>query len=1117
MKKILGLDLGSSSIGWAFITANDSGEPQEIKNIGVRLVPLSSDEKGEFESGNTITKNRSRTLKRTMRRGYDRYQTRKNNLKAELEQFNMMPDYALLLNLSAHELFGIRAKALTQQISLPHLGRALWHLNQKRGYKSLRGTEDDAEGEKKVTDYEQEINDRYSHIKERGITVGQYFFEQLQKNQFARIKQQVFPRHAYIEEFNAILKVQQKFYSNIITDELIENLRDHIIFYQRPLKSQKGLISKCEFTSTKVTEPATGKVTLIGPKVAPRSSPLFEVCKIWESINNIRLQDRFKKERVITLEEKQQLFLELDNKGRLSEAELFKILGIKKSEYNTDALLRKKGIQGNITKTSIAKVIGNNSVYEGWLQFSLKIVEKVNKETGEVREEISPDFENQPLYKLWHLLYSVKEKEPLIKKLIDLKFDEETANKLVKLDFTKGGFGNKSARAIRKILPDLIKGEHYSDAMAFAGMNHSDSKTKQQAENLGTIDKLAPIAKNSLRQPVVEKILSQLINVVNAIIADPAMGKPDEIRIELARELKQSREERNRTFMNNNRRDRENKEIKKHLNEHGLKGSQKNVERYRLWQEFQYLTAYGPYNPEKQVSFAQAFGGNYDIDHIIPQSRLFDDSFANKVFSSRAQNAAKGNRTAFDYMQSLGDETFNAYIAKVEDLYRNDKISRTKRDRLLMSATDIPKEFINRQLNETRYIVRKAKEILAPLLKHKEHDIICTNGSVTAFLRRNWGWEDVLINLNWDKYPEAVKRYETDVNGRRYKVIEGWSKRDDNRHHAIDALTIACTNRSVIKRMNDLNQLANSDTVNDEGLKSYIQKIKAFPTKDVQEWISKILISIKPGKKIVSKSKNKVNGQITLAPRGPLSEETVYGQIRAKGKNEYVVKYKLGIDFKTRDLNYIVDGGLRKIIEKRLAAYDNDPKKAFKDLDNNPVYFNEEKKIPVKSIRMFTNLNAVQAMNFNNEGEPIGFVKPGNNHHIAIYENEKGKRIEKVVTFWDAVVRRREGLDAIDKQPNDGTKLISSIQQNEMFIFNMTKDEIDEAVLRKNTSLLSKNLFRARKLTSGAYWFNHHLETLPRESVEDKKAGRCVQAALSTMNGVKVRVNHLGQITKIGE
>ena len=190
------------------------------------------------------------------------------------------------------------------------------------------------------------------------------------------------------------------------------------------------------------------------------------------------------------------------------------------------------------------------------------MVEKVNKKTGEITLEISEAFEKEPLYRLWHLLYSIKEKEPLESVLVNkLGFDKDTADKLLRLDFTKRGFGNKSAKAIRKILPHLNQGLVYSSAMKAAGFNHSDSQTKEAASKTEALDKLLPVQKDSLRQPVVEKILNQLINLVSAIIADPQMGKPDEIRIELARELKQSREERNRTYVNNNKRDRESKEI----------------------------------------------------------------------------------------------------------------------------------------------------------------------------------------------------------------------------------------------------------------------------------------------------------------------------------------------------------------------------------------------------------------------------------------------------------------------------------------------------------------------------------------------------------------------------
>lgn len=1118
MKKILGLDLGSSSIGWAYVKADDNWQPLEIAGMGVRVVPLGVDEKGEFETGNTITKNRNRTQKRTMRKGYDRYQNRRGDLQAELENLGMMPDDSLLKNLDSLALYGLRNSALKQQISLKELGRILWLLNQKRGYKSLRGSSEETEGGKKVTDYEKDINDRYTYIKSKGITVGQFFLEQLQQNKYARLKQQVFPRHAYIEEYNAIMQAQQKYYPDVITDEIADRLRDNIIYYQRPLKSQKALVSVCEFAGKRHIDQETGKITLIGPKVAPRSSPLFQVCKLWESINNIKFEDRYKNKRELTIEEKQKVFNELNNTDKISEAQLFKLLGLKKSEFITDTQVNKKGIQGNTTVSQLKDVFGDNTMYLKWLQFDLTITDKVDKQTGEVTTVISADFENQPLYKLWHLLYSVKEKDILLKQLMGpFNFDEDTAQQLIKIDFTKPGFSNKSARNIRAILPNLMQGSVYSDAMQLADKNHSNSKTKKQAASIESIDKLLPIEKNSLRQPVVEKILNQLVNVVNAIITDPAMGKPDEIRIELGRELKQSREERNKTYSNINKRERENKEIAKRLQEHGIRASARNIERYRLWNEFQQLPAYGPYNPEKKISITQAFSGAYDVDHIIPQSRLFDDSFSNKVFCSRKQNEDKGNKTAYDYMKSLGDDTFNTYLAKIDSLYKDNIISRTKRDRLLTSAEEIPQEFINRQLNETRYIVRKAKEILAPLLKHKEHDIISTSGSVTAFLRHQWGWDDVLVNLNFEKYPEDKKRIEKTPSGQRRKVIEEWSKRDDNRHHAIDALAIACTDRGIIKRMNDLNKLLQGSTVNDESLKAYVSQKQYFNTTVVEKHTSQILISLKPGKKVVSKSKNSVAGQVTLAPRGPLSEETVYGSIIKNGKREYVVKYKLDINFKIKDLDYIVDGGIKKALEKRLEEYGNDPKNAFKELDTKPVFLDKAKTIPIKSIRMFTNISFAEPVKYNTKGEPIGFVKPGNNHHIAIYENDKGKYIEKVVTFWEAVARRAQGLPVIDKEPGDGTKFITSLQQNEMFVFNMSRQELEDAVKAGNYASISKNLFRVRKLTSGNYWFNHHLETQPKESVADKKAGRCIQASASSMKGIKVRVNHLGYISKIGE
>jgi len=236
MKKILGLDLGVSSIGWAIVEE----EEKQILGMGSRIIPLSTDDKDEFSKGNAISKNQKRTLRRTQRKGYDRYQLRRQNLIALLKQYNMLPD-SNLIKLSKIELWKIRSDATINKLSLQEIGRVLLHLNQKRGYKSSRS---EANLDKKDTEYVAVVKSRYEKLKESGLSIGKKFYNELINNEYYRIKEQVFPREAYIEEFNLILRNQQKFYPEILTDDLIKKIRDEVIYYQRKLKSQKGLVSR---------------------------------------------------------------------------------------------------------------------------------------------------------------------------------------------------------------------------------------------------------------------------------------------------------------------------------------------------------------------------------------------------------------------------------------------------------------------------------------------------------------------------------------------------------------------------------------------------------------------------------------------------------------------------------------------------------------------------------------------------------------------------------------------------------------------------------------------------------------------------------------------------------
>ena len=249
MKRILGLDLGSASIGWAVIEEHSTevidNKEQPAKDVilglGSRIIPLSLDESTQFSKGQALTKNADRTARRTQRKGYDRYQLRRKLLLDELTRLGMYRGNTL--KYAKLELWGMRAKSVGEQISLLELGRVLCHINQKRGY---RTTKSDF-GDKKTGAYVSQVVERYRELQERNLTIGQLMFDNLTKNEAYRCKEQVYPRIAYMEEYDKIMACQQAFYPEVLTNEVVAHIRDYIIFHQRPLKSCKHLVGRCGF------------------------------------------------------------------------------------------------------------------------------------------------------------------------------------------------------------------------------------------------------------------------------------------------------------------------------------------------------------------------------------------------------------------------------------------------------------------------------------------------------------------------------------------------------------------------------------------------------------------------------------------------------------------------------------------------------------------------------------------------------------------------------------------------------------------------------------------------------------------------------------------------------
>ena len=1105
----------------------------------------------------------------------------------------------------------------------------MW-LNQKRGYKSSRS---DANLGKKDTEYVATVKSRHERIKELNLTIGQYFCQELSNDAFFKVKENIFPREAYIEEFDAICSTQKQFYPETLTEELISKLRNEIIYYQRPLKSQKGLVSVCEFEGFLRTG-KDGKEYFVGPKVAPKSSPIYQLSKMWENINNIKVGSRSGGYVEITPEQKQAIFQHLDNNEKLTVTDLLKILQLDKKNCYINKQIE-KGLIGNITKHAIRQCLGDSTQYNQLLTLNLKIVENdkkgylIDKKTGEVLNEkttqyIDAKIEHEPLYQLWHTIYSIQDKKECSNAL-QTKFSIEPtiADKLADIDFSKHAFGNKSAKAIRKILPYLMEGDKYSEAMSYAGFEHSDSLTKDENLKRKLLDTLKPIEKNSLRQPIVEKILNQMVNVVNAIIEK--YGKPDEIRVELARELKQSKEERNEADKAMSKRQRENENIAKRLAEYGLKATRNNIIKWRLYEEID--------NEEKKlnavciycgqpISLTEAIRGNdVDIEHIIPKSKLFDDSQSNKTLAHRHCNKNKNDMTAYDFMKSKPTEMFEAYIERVNSLYANYVINRTKRDKLLMSEDKIPDNFIDRQLRESQYIARKAREILQSIC----HNVWATSGTVTAELRHLWGWDDITMNLQFEKYKQLglteMVEWESEhgKNKHQKEVISGWTKRDDHRHHAIDALTIACTKQGYIQRFNTLSAEKTrqdmwavveerSVTFNEKRslLEKYIISEQPIAVAEVQESVANILISFKSGKKVAVHGKRKTgkrgNKKVVqtgiIIPRGSLHEEGVYGSIKQYKKDtktnqikfeDYIVKkYKLGVgsqgflfngketyekkektNKKTGEmsiaiidkiqnvLDSIVDNGIRIAILNRLntgfsngSDYKDNPKKALenlKDLENNPICLDKSGKSPIKSVRCFTGLSAVVPVKKDEDGKDIGFVKPGNNHHIAIYTDHDGNKIEHVCTFWHAVERKKYGIPVIikdaskvwdkiqmqpegtypesflEKLPDVQLKLELSMQQNEMFALGMASEDIQFAIETNDHKTISEKLYRVQKMSiipsSGQLdiTFRHHLETQLTDDANAKSSKRFLKAqsinSLFGLNPYKLKIDRLGNIS----
>ena len=1121
--------------------------------------------------------------------------------------------------------YGLRSRALTQELTIEEVAAVLAAINgdlaKSSGYLGS------------ISDHSKELV--FSHC-----TVGQYLMRQLEQNPHFRVKKRVYYRQDYLNEFETIWETQAKFHKEL-TPELKDEIRDTVIFYQRRLKSKKGLISVCELEGKKITIIKNGQQRhiLVGPKVCPKSSPLFQEFKVWSTVNAIRISSKSGNDASgpLTDEQRQKLHYELTYCDKMSKTDIVKVLRLnpKTQTINYDS------IQGNTTICALVNACKQILLMSGHdvedfdkrtAKEKTDFISSVFREALKAKNDFDflkfdtnllDQMQSEPLFRLWHLLYSFEGDGTAsgndrlaghIKEMTGL--DDRYSKVIAGVSFADD-YGNLSSKAIARILPYLEQGHVYSEACNLAGYRHSKASiTKEENDSRELLKRLEILPKNALRNPVVEKIINQMIHVVNG--CSEMYGEFDEIHIELARELKRTIEQRKEDYKRIGERTKETEEIKKLLMQPPFNlphpPTRKDVIRYRLYEELQpngYKTLYSNTYISREELFSP--DRKFDIEHIIPQSRLFDDSYSNKTLESRQVNEAKSNMTAIDYVRSkYGEQGVNEYEQRIAFL--NKPGTRKKYQYLLTTEDDIPSDFLNRDLSDSQYIARKAKEILQEITR----TVIVTTGSITARLREDWGLVDVLKELNWEKYSkQGLTETYTNKEGHQIRIIKDWTKRNDHRHHAMDALTIAFTCRQHINYLNALNAHqsgklpASVFSIGSKNIKENGKFIAPMPNmrQEAIKHMKRILVSIKAKNKVVTRSVNKIkhHGKVeiqhTFTPRHQLHNETVYGIRMSKeykfekvgsaftaekiatvtdraqrkallyrltefggdakkaftGKNAfdknplftdapqcqpvpakvqtmtlvpiYTIRKAVDKDLK---VDKVIDPVAKSILQKRLEEYGDNALKAFSNLDENPIWLDEKAGIDIKTVRI-KGVNVVEPLHekrdkdgrlmldANGCSQPVDFVSTGNNHHVAIFEDEKGNWQEHIVSYYEATALINDGLSPIDKEYNrdKGWKFLFTMKQNEYFVFpseGFNPNEID-LMDESNYSRISPHLFRVQKIATGYYVFRHHLETVVTN--DNKKLRKQIWERIRTPNDlkgiVKVRVNHNGRIVAVGE
>lgn len=948
-------------------------------------------------------------------------------------------------------------------------------------------------------------------IDESRTPVGVYIYESLLQKPDQKIRGKLvstIERKYYKDELRQILKAQCEFHkelqnrqlyadclnalypnnaphkNNISTRDFCHLFIDDIIFYQRPLKSKKSLISNCPYEGNKYIDRENGEIKQASIKCIAKSHPLYQEFRLWQFIVNLRI---YKKETDVdatrellpTEADYVTLFEWLNDKKEIDQKAFFKcpLFGLEKmtSSYRWN-YAEDKPYPCNETHAQILARLEKAHIPETFL----------SKEKEEA---------------LWHILYSIEDKQEIKKALYSFakknSLSEDFVEQFKNTPPFKKEYGSYSAKAIKKLLPLMRMGKYWrseaiddetkkrinkiidgeydqnirdrvrqkainlTDITHFRALplwlacyvvydRHSEIKDIVKWKTPKDIDSyLKSFKQHSLRNPIVEQVITETLRTVRDIWEQA--GHIDEIHIELGREMKNPADKRARISQQMTENENANLRIKALLTEflnpefeienvrpysrsqqdllriyeEGALSSiaelpediriivgkfnqidtlkrptRSEVLRYKLWLEQKYRS---PYTGEI-ISLSRLFTPAYEIEHIIPQSRYFDNSLSNKVICESEINSLKDKSLGYEFIKKHHGEkvelafgktvevlSVEAYEELAREFYSH---SRSKMKKLLME--DIPDQFIERQLNDSRYISKVVKSLLSNIVREENDQeaisknvILCTGG-ITDRLKKDWGINDVwnkivlprfirLNELTKSSHFTSINTNNTMIPSMPLELQKGFNKkRIDHRHHAMDAIIIACASRNIVNYLNNESASKNANitrqdlqillchkdkTDNNGNYKWVIDKPWGTFTQDTLAALQKITVSFKQNLRIINKTTNHYqhyeNGKKIIAPqsegdswaiRKSMHKETVYGEVNLRmiktvSLNEALKKPQaiVEIDLKKKILAMAELGYDTKKIKK----YFEENKDTWQDINLSKIkvyYFTKETK-----------------------------------------------------------------------------------------------------------------------------------------------------------------------------